>query len=104
MSMHGRAQLKSEGPGPGSGQQTQQDSYHQFPAGLKVLVVDDDPLCLKIVEHQLKRLAGPLFLIHNSNCADCLRESPACLPNMFVVRLVVPVALLKSVFIVECVE
>lgn len=55
MSMLSRPQLKTEGSGPGSGPQAQQDSYHQFPAGLKVLVVDDDPLCLKIVEHQLRR-------------------------------------------------
>lgn len=27
----------------------------KFPAGLRVLVVDDDPLCLKVVEHMLKR-------------------------------------------------
>ena len=26
-----------------------------FPIGLRVLVVDDDPLCLKIVEKMLKR-------------------------------------------------
>ena len=26
-----------------------------FPAGLRVLVVDDDPLCLRIVEKMLKR-------------------------------------------------
>ncbi len=35
----------------------------KFPAGLRVLVVDDDPLCLKVVEHMLKRCkyagAGP---------------------------------------------
>ena len=26
-----------------------------FPAGLRVLVVDDDPLCLRIVDKMLKR-------------------------------------------------
>ena len=31
------------------------DSWELFPAGLKVLVVDDDPLCLKVVEHMLRR-------------------------------------------------
>ncbi|KAK9815462.1 hypothetical protein WJX72_004023 [[Myrmecia] bisecta] len=31
------------------------DSWDNFPAGLKVLVVDDDPLCLKVVEHMLRR-------------------------------------------------
>ncbi|EIE27570.1 CheY-like protein [Coccomyxa subellipsoidea C-169] len=31
------------------------DSWEMFPAGLKVLVVDDDPLCLKVVEHMLRR-------------------------------------------------
>ena len=27
----------------------------KFPAGLRVLVVDDDPLCLRIVEKMLRR-------------------------------------------------
>ena len=27
----------------------------RFPVGLRVLVVDDDPLCLRIVEKMLKR-------------------------------------------------
>ncbi len=31
------------------------DSFDVFPAGLKVLVVDDDALCLKVVEHMLRR-------------------------------------------------
>lgn len=30
-------------------------NWQNFPAGLKVLVVDDDPLCLKIIEQMLKR-------------------------------------------------
>lgn len=28
---------------------------HPFPSGLRVLVVDDDPLCLKVVGHMLRR-------------------------------------------------
>jgi CheY-like chemotaxis protein len=31
------------------------DSFDVFPAGLRVLVVDDDALCLKVVEHMLRR-------------------------------------------------
>lgn len=33
----------------------QEDNWHSFPAGLRVLVVDDDPLCLRVVEAMLKR-------------------------------------------------
>lgn len=31
------------------------DGWEDFPAGLRVLVVDDDPLCLKVVEQMLRR-------------------------------------------------
>lgn len=43
-----------------------------FPAGLKVLLVDDDPLCLKVIGQMLKcckyegELADPLMLF--SSC------------------------------------
>lgn len=37
-------------PGPVSGG----EACVMFPAGLRVLVVDDDPLCLKVVEQMLK--------------------------------------------------
>eukprot|EP00884_Botryococcus_braunii_P010629 jgi/Botrbrau1/19568/Bobra.0035s0057.4 len=75
MSMLSRPQLKTEGSGPGSGPQAQQDSYHQFPAGLKVLVVDDDPLCLKIVEHQLRRCRYEVTTCPNGKKAlDLLRD------------------------------
>jgi two-component response regulator (ARR-B family) len=30
-------------------------SWQNFPNGLRVLVVDDDPLCLKVIEQMLKR-------------------------------------------------
>ena len=29
--------------------------WESYPVGLKVLAVDDDPLCLKVVEQMLKR-------------------------------------------------
>lgn len=29
--------------------------WNEFLSGLKVMVVDDDPLCLKVVEHMLRR-------------------------------------------------
>lgn len=31
------------------------DGWDEFLSGLKVMVVDDDPLCLKVVEQMLKR-------------------------------------------------
>ena len=31
------------------------DGWDEFLSGLKVMVVDDDPLCLKVVEHMLRR-------------------------------------------------
>lgn len=31
------------------------DGWGDFLNGLKVMVVDDDPLCLKVVEHMLRR-------------------------------------------------
>lgn len=31
------------------------DGWGDFLSGLKVMVVDDDPLCLKVVEHMLRR-------------------------------------------------
>ncbi len=31
------------------------DGWDDFLHGLKVMVVDDDPLCLKVVEHMLRR-------------------------------------------------
>ena len=31
------------------------DGWDELLSGLKVMVVDDDPLCLKVVEHMLKR-------------------------------------------------
>ena len=31
------------------------DGWDNFLNGLKVMVVDDDPLCLKVVEHMLRR-------------------------------------------------
>lgn len=49
-----------------------------FPAGLRVLVVDDDPTCLRILEKMLKkcRYEGMQFLIQthllsNSTCSSC---------------------------------
>ncbi len=45
-------------PNPGEMERddlSRSDSWEMFPAGLKVLVVDDDPLCLKVVEHMLRR-------------------------------------------------
>ena len=42
--------------GPGETREMSSDIANpRFPAGLRVLVVDDDPLCLRIVEKMLKR-------------------------------------------------
>ncbi|RVW34525.1 Two-component response regulator ORR21 [Vitis vinifera] len=44
----------------------------QFPAGLRVLVVDDDVTCLKILEQMLRRC---LYHEPNSYCLDCLNDT-----------------------------
>ena len=46
-------EVKEEGaPQPmGSGSA----NWESFPSGLRIMVVDDDPLCLKVVEQMLKR-------------------------------------------------
>lgn len=31
------------------------DNYDDFPAGLRVLAVDDDPICLKLLETLLRK-------------------------------------------------
>jgi CheY-like chemotaxis protein len=36
-------------------QQSQENFPTGLPSGLKVLVVDDDPLCLKVIEQMLRR-------------------------------------------------
>uniref|UniRef100_A0A0D6R4K9 Two-component response regulator n=1 Tax=Araucaria cunninghamii TaxID=56994 RepID=A0A0D6R4K9_ARACU len=41
-------------PKAGGGDQQQQHQF-QFPAGMRVLVVDDDPTCLKILDKMLRR-------------------------------------------------
>ncbi|KAK9839444.1 hypothetical protein WJX81_002452 [Elliptochloris bilobata] len=47
----------------------------KFPAGLRVLVVDDDPLCLKVVEHMLKRCKYAVTTCPNGLAAlDKLRD------------------------------
>ena len=52
----------SAGGGGGEGPAAEGEGSHlaragstSFPAGLRVLVVDDDPCCLKVVEAMLKR-------------------------------------------------
>ncbi len=42
-----------------------------FPSGLRVLVVDDDPLCLKVVGHMLRRCdyEGEQACVALSQCA-----------------------------------
>ncbi len=43
------AEVKAEPENHATGQ------WSNFPAGLRLLVVDDDPLCLKVVEQMLRR-------------------------------------------------
>ena len=49
-----------------------------FPAGLRVLVVDDDPLCLRIVEKMLKRCqyTGKSAVLDDLGTAEHLRPFP----------------------------
>lgn len=49
----------------------------KFPAGMKVMVVDDDPLCLKMVESLLKRCS-----YNGALCREILR----ILINRMIVR------------------
>ncbi len=47
---------KAESPSEGMAEASEAPaSTHPFPSGLRVLVVDDDPLCLKVVGHMLRR-------------------------------------------------
>lgn len=46
-----------------------------FPSGLRVMVVDDDPLCLKVVEQMLKRCTYTVQTCNNAASAlELLRE------------------------------
>ncbi|KIY99170.1 hypothetical protein MNEG_8794, partial [Monoraphidium neglectum] len=47
-----------------------------FPSGLRVMVVDDDPLCLRVVEEMLKRCRYEVRTCNNAASAlDLLREN-----------------------------
>ncbi|XP_010553618.1 PREDICTED: two-component response regulator ARR14 isoform X2 [Tarenaya hassleriana] len=51
----------------------------QFPAGLRVLVVDDDASCLKILEKMLRRLMYQVTICSQANVAlAILREMKGC--------------------------
>lgn len=52
--MEQSSEPSSSKPGEGS-QGRSWSSKLPFPTGLKVLVVDDDPLCLKVVEQMLRK-------------------------------------------------
>jgi two-component response regulator (ARR-B family) len=46
-----------------------------FPSGLRVMVVDDDPLCLKVVEQMLKRCTYQVHTCNNAASAlELLRD------------------------------
>ena len=49
------------------------DGWDGFLSGLKVMVVDDDPLCLKVVEHMLKRCSYTGMLLATERSATCLQ-------------------------------
>lgn len=47
----------------------------EFPSGLRVMVVDDDPLCLRVVEQMLKRCSYQVLTCNNAASAlELLRE------------------------------
>lgn len=49
--------------------------WPNFPSGLRVMVVDDDPLCLKVVEQMLKRCTYQVHTCTNAASAlQLLRE------------------------------
>uniref|UniRef100_A0A2P2K3T6 Two-component sensor histidine kinase bacteria n=1 Tax=Rhizophora mucronata TaxID=61149 RepID=A0A2P2K3T6_RHIMU len=51
----------------------------QFPAGLRVLVVDDDTACLRILEHKLRRLLYQVTSCSQATAAlNILRERKGC--------------------------
>ncbi|KAG6654614.1 hypothetical protein CIPAW_05G158400 [Carya illinoinensis] len=67
------------GGGSGSGSAAQVMVYEHFPAGLRVLVVDDDVTCLRIIEQMLHRCR-----YHVTTCSEAavalnhLRERKGC--------------------------
>ncbi|EFJ40943.1 ARR-B family transcription factor, partial [Volvox carteri f. nagariensis] len=49
--------------------------WHNFPAGLRLLVVDDDPLCLKVVEQMLRKCSYDVTTCTNATMAlNLLRD------------------------------
>ncbi|GLC61153.1 hypothetical protein PLESTB_001723900 [Pleodorina starrii] len=49
--------------------------WHNFPAGLRLLVVDDDPLCLKVVEQMLRKCSYEVTTCTNATMAlNILRD------------------------------
>lgn len=59
------------------------DGWDEFLSGLKVMVVDDDPLCLKVVEHMLRRCSYTGG--ERSKLAVCVCEAPPPGCNFFAV-------------------
>lgn len=51
---HGRGGLGSAAGGSSSGRNQSEPVVEMFPSGLRVLVVDDDPTCLMILERMLR--------------------------------------------------
>ena len=50
--------------------------WQNFPAGLRLLVVDDDPLCLKVVEQMLRKCSyeGERGPSHSSQDHQCCKD------------------------------
>lgn len=68
-------------------------TWSNFPAGLRVLVVDDDPLCLKIIAQMLKRCdyEGEYWLVGESAAGQTMHTLLLILPRQppaFVVQSV----------------
>jgi hypothetical protein len=54
------------GEGLARGQMAAAASSRDFPSGLRVMVVDDDPLCLRVVEQMLKRCSYEVLTCTNA--------------------------------------
>ncbi|XP_041010562.1 two-component response regulator ORR21-like isoform X1 [Juglans microcarpa x Juglans regia] len=68
-----------KGGGSGSGSAAQVMVYEQFPAGLRVLVVDDDVTCLRIIEQMLHRCRYNVTTCSEAAVAlNHLRERKGC--------------------------
>lgn len=72
----------SDGSVPIKQEEASHSSWQNFPNGLRVLVVDDDPLCLKVIEQMLRRCnyEGTSFTAACAGLLHSLSTSGPCCP------------------------